>query len=65
MDAVTVRLKSVWIKFQKLLPILYTNKSISSKSRGSVFSAGVCGVLLHASETWALTDANKMRLTEQ
>ena len=62
MDAVTVKLKSAWIKFRELLPIL-TNNSISPKSRGSVFSAGVYGVLLHTSDTWALTDADKMRLT--
>ena len=61
-NAVTVRLKSAWIKFRELLPIL-TNKSISSKSRGSVFSAGIRGVFLHASETWTLTDVDKMRLT--
>ena len=61
MDAITARMKSAWKKFRELLPIL-SNKSISLKSRGKVFVAGVRGVLLHASETWAVTTDDTKRL---
>ena len=60
-DAITMRVKSAWKKFRELLPIL-SNKSITLKSRGHVFSAAVRGVLLYASETWAVTadDCNRI-----
>ena len=60
-DAITARVQSAWKKFRELLPIL-TNRGISLMSRGRVFSAGVRGVLLHASETWPLTVEASYRL---
>ena len=60
-DATTSRIKSAWKKFRELLPIL-TNRGISSKTRGCIFSSAVRRVLLHASETWAVTveDCNRL-----
>ena len=52
-DAITARAQSALKKFRKLLPIL-TNRNIPLRSRGSVFTAGVHRVLLHASETWPM-----------
>ena len=60
-DAITSRVKSAWKKFRDLLPIL-CNKSLTLKSRGRVFSAAVRGVMLHASETWAVTTEDCNRL---
>ena len=60
-DAITGRIRSAWKKFSKHLPIL-TNKGILLKSRGKVFTAAVCGVLLHASETWAVTVEDTSRI---
>ena len=48
-------------KFRELLPIL-CNKSIPMKCCGSVFSAGVCSVLLYASVTWVLTVEEQNRV---
>ena len=64
-DATTARIKSAWKKFRELLPIL-TNRGISLKTRGSIFSSAVRRILLHASETWAVTveDCNRLLRTD-
>ena len=41
-----------------------TNRGISLKSRGRVFSSGVRGVLLYASETWPLNAVDTSRLVK-
>ena len=60
-DAVTARIKSAWKSFRELLPLL-TNRAISPRHRGDVFSACVRAVLLHASETWPVTVEDQRRL---
>ena len=52
--AIAIRCSTTWGKFRKLLPIL-TSRHVSPLTRGKVFSACICSVLLHGSEIWAPT----------
>ena len=60
-DATTARTRSARNKFRDLLPIL-TCRGLSSKSRGYACYAFVLSVLLYASETWAATQEDVIRL---
>ena len=57
----TTRLKTAWKKFQELLPVL-SSHHLSLKTRGRVYSSCVRSTMLHASETWPLTNLNLQRL---
>ena len=59
--AVTTRVKTAWKKFRELLPVL-TSRHLSYKTRGHVYSSCVRSAMLHASETWPLTQTNLQRL---
>ena len=58
---VTTRVKTAWKKFKKLLPVL-TSRNLSYKTRGHVYSFCLQSTMLHASETWPLTETNLQRL---
>ena len=57
----TTRVKTLWKKFKKLLPVL-SSRHLSFKIRGRVYSSCVLSAMLHASETWTLTKSNRQRL---
>ncbi len=59
--AVRARVGSAWKKFRGLLPIL-TARCLSYGTRGRVYSTCVRSAMLHASETWPLTEADLQRL---
>ena len=59
--AITTRVKTAWKKFRELLPVL-TSRHLSYKTRGRVYSSCVRSAMLHASETWAVTQSNLLRL---
>ena len=59
--AIATRCSTAWGKFRKLLPIL-NSKHVSPLTRGKVFSACICSVVLHGSETWAPTAPDLQRL---
>ena len=59
--AVTVRCRSAWGKFRELLPVL-TNRHLPLFSRGRVYSTCVRSVMLHGSETWAISSNTLNRL---
>ena len=59
--AVRARVGSAWKKFRDLLPIL-TARSLSYRTRGHVYSVCVRSAMLHASETWPLSEADLQRL---
>ena len=59
--AVTTRVKTAWKKFRELLPVL-TSRHLSYKTRGHVYSSCMRSAMLHASETWPLTETNLQRL---
>ena len=50
--SVITRIRSVWGKFQELLPIL-TSHALSYITRGQIYSTYIRTVLLYASECWA------------
>ena len=52
---------SAWKKFRRVLPTL-TARSLSFGTRGRVYSTYVRSAMLHASETWPLTEADLQRL---
>ena len=53
-EAATVtRIRTAWGKFRELLPIL-TTKSLSLRTRGSIYNLCIRGAMLYASECWAL-----------
>ena len=58
--AVTTHAKTAWKKFRELLPVL-TLRHLSYKTRGHVYSSCVRRAMLHASETWPLTNKNLQR----
>ena len=59
--AAVTRCKSAWGKFRQLLPLL-TNRNLPLLTRGRVYSTCVRSVMLHAAETWAMTEATLNRL---
>ena len=59
--SVTTCVKTAWKKFRELLPVL-TSRHLSYKTRGHVYSSCVRSAMLHASETWPLTNTNLQRL---
>ena len=59
--ATTTRVKTAWKKFKELLPVL-SSRPLSYKTRGHVHSTCVRSAMLHASETWPLTNPNLQRL---
>ena len=58
---VTTRVKTAWKKIRELLPVL-TSHHLSYKTYGHVYSSCVQSAMLHASETWPLTQTNRQRL---
>jgi len=56
--AVENRIRIGWNKFRQLVPLL-TNKGISLKVRGRLYSGCVRSSMLHGSETWPVR--KKMR----
>ena len=60
-DAATSRIRSAWKAFHELLPIL-TNRGISLPHRGNIFNTCIRRVLLHASDTWPLTQYDLTRI---
>ena len=59
--SITTRVKTAWKKFKELLPVL-SSRHLSFKTRGRVYSSCVRSAMLHASETWPLTEQNLQRL---
>ena len=59
--AAITRCKCAWGKFRQLLPLL-TNRHLPLLSRGRVYAVSVRSVMLHASETWAVTATAIQRL---
>ena len=57
--AAITRCKAAWNKFRELTPIL-TNKNLPISTRGRVYSTCVRSVMMHGSETWAVS-ANTLR----
>ena len=51
----TTRVKTAWKKFKDLLPVL-SALHLCFKTRGRVYSSCVRSAMLHASETWLLTN---------
>ena len=49
--------KTAWKKFKDLLSVL-SSCHLSFKTHGHVYSSCVCSAMLHASETWPLTNPN-------
>jgi len=49
--AVETRIRIGWNKFRQLVPLL-TNKDVSLKVRGRLYSSCVQSNMLHGSETW-------------
>ena len=59
--ATIARSRVAWGKFSELLPLL-SSSTISLSRRGMLFNSCVRGVLLHASECWALRREDIQRL---
>jgi len=59
--AVENRIRTGWNKFRQLVPLL-TNKDISLKVRGRLYSGCVQSSMLHGSETWPVRKENEMAL---
>ena len=59
--AITARCRAAWGKLRRLIPIL-TNKQLSPKIRGKMFTACVRSTMLHGSETWAPNPPDLQRL---
>lgn len=61
LPSVTKRCRAAWGKFRELLPIL-TCRTLSIKTRGHIYASCVRGVLLYASECWAIRNEERTRL---
>jgi len=61
--AVEIRIRIGWNKFGQLVPLL-TNKDISLKVRGSLYSGCVRSSMLHGSETWPVRKENEVELKQ-
>jgi len=59
--AVETRIRIGWNKFRQLVPLL-TNKDISLKVRGILYSGCVQSSMLHGSETWPVRKENEVAL---
>jgi len=59
--AVENRILIGWNKFRQLVPLL-TNKDISLKVRGRLYSGCVRSSMLHESETWPVRKENDVAL---
>jgi len=59
--AVENRIRIGWNKFIQLVPLL-TNKNISLKVRGRLYSSCVQSSMLHGSETWPIRKENEVAL---
>jgi len=59
--AVENRIRIGWNKFMQFLPLL-TNKDISLKVRGRLYSDCVQSSMLHGSETWPVRKENEVAL---
>ena len=57
----TTCVKTAWKKFKDLLPVL-SSCHFSFKTHGHVYSSCVQSAMLHAIETWPLTNPNLQRL---
>ena len=57
----TTRAKTAWKKFKELKPVL-SSHHLSFKTRCRVYSLCVWSAMLHASETWPLTNPSLQRL---
>ena len=61
-DSSTVtRVRSGWIKFRELLPLL-TTKAISLRVNGELYAACVRSIMLYGSETWPIKVEESQRL---
>jgi len=61
--AVEKRIQIGWNKFRQLVPLL-TNKDISLKVRGRLYSSCVRSSMLHGSETWPIRKENEVALQQ-
>jgi len=59
--AVENRIRIGWNKFRQLVPLL-TNKDLSLKVRGRLYSSCVRSSMLHKSETWPVRKENEVAL---
>ena len=59
--AAITRVRCAWGKFRELLPLL-TNRSLNLSTKGYLYNMYIRSVMLHASETWAMTAADLARL---
>jgi len=59
--AVKTKICIGWNKFRQLVPLL-TNKDISLKVRGRLYSSCVQSSLLHGNETWPIIQENEVAL---
>jgi len=59
--AVENRIRSGWNKFRQLVPLL-TNKDISLKVRGRLYSGCMQSSMLHRSETWPVRKENEVAI---
>ena len=60
--AVETRIRTGWSKLRQLIPLQLTNKDISLKVRGRLYSSCVLSSMLHGSETWPLRKENEVAL---
>ena len=60
--AVETRIRIGWNKFRRLLIRLLTNKHISLKVRGRLYSSCVQSSMLHGSEIWPVRKENEVAL---
>ena len=61
--AVETTIRIGWNKFRQLVPLL-TNKDISLKVRGRLYSSYVQSSMLHGSETWPIRMENEVALQQ-
>ena len=57
----TTRVKTTWKKLKELKPVL-SSRHLAFKTRGHVYSLCVRSAMLHASETWPLTNPSLQHL---
>ena len=59
--AVVTRVSSGWKKFRELEPIL-TDKDVTSKIKGDLYTACVRSVMIYGAETWPMTQVLAKKL---
>jgi len=57
------RIRIGWNKFRQLVPLL-TNKDVSLKVRGRLYSSCVRSSMLHGCETWSVRKENEVALQQ-